>query len=146
MAGLFSQYLAIYNNENLPNEIDIAKVGSRYCQWKNKPFYIGKILPLWWNFAKFGHTGLAFLKTFSAPRQRSRNVSQLFVFLFRSWKIKNDDHGRAEATTKLTSGFRRPKLLRTLSLSLSLTHSISLALSHPHTHHLYLSLSFAYIP
>ena len=39
MARLFVQYLAIYNNENLPNDV---KFGSIFCQILNKHFKNGQ--------------------------------------------------------------------------------------------------------
>ena len=57
MALLFFQYLAFYNNENLPK---VMKYLLQFCQILNsysrngqKPF---KVLPKWRNFAKSGHT------------------------------------------------------------------------------------------
>ena len=35
MESLFVQDLAIYDNENLPNSNDIAKVGSKFCRILN---------------------------------------------------------------------------------------------------------------
>ena len=57
MLWLFFQYLAFYNNENLPK---VMKYLLQFCQILNsysrngqKPF---KVLPKWRNFAKSGHT------------------------------------------------------------------------------------------
>ena len=36
MARLCFNFLAIYNNENVPNSMTIAKVGSKDCQILNK--------------------------------------------------------------------------------------------------------------
>ena len=49
MARLFLQYLAICNNENLPNSKNIAKVGSKLC--KNTKFSL-KIFKAFLIFAK----------------------------------------------------------------------------------------------
>ena len=55
------QYLDVYNIENLPNNIKIAKVGSKFCQAPNRSSRNTKafnFLPKWQNFAKSGHTAL----------------------------------------------------------------------------------------
>ena len=54
---VFSIYLAIYCNENLPKSIQI--VPKWFENFAQKPInlkYIAKYLRKWWNFAKSGHT------------------------------------------------------------------------------------------
>ena len=53
MARLFVPNLAIYNIENLPNNIRIAKVGSKFCQILNKSL---QNRPNLWKIAKSGRT------------------------------------------------------------------------------------------
>ena len=54
---VFSIYLAIYCNENLPKSIQIVPMW--FENFAQKPInlkYIAKYLRKWWNFAKSGHT------------------------------------------------------------------------------------------
>ena len=57
MVRLFVQYLATNNNENFPNSIKNAKIGSKFCQTLEEPKSF-KFLPQWRNFTKPGHTEL----------------------------------------------------------------------------------------
>ena len=60
MDKLFSQFLAIYCNENRPNGIKISIVGLKFGQIQNKPSknYPKTLqnLPKWQNVANSGHT------------------------------------------------------------------------------------------
>ena len=79
MARLFAQYLAINNNENLPDSKTFAKLDSKLLKTPSKilPKTI-KILPLWQNFAKSGHTAGAI-----KMREQMNVVVSRYIFVNR---------------------------------------------------------------
>ena len=85
MAKSFVQYLAIFNNVNLPNS---AKVGSTFCQILNKPLINCPIRLIFLinrrNFAKSGHTD-AHLVLHTHPRQQKQ---QFPAHNWAPWELK----------------------------------------------------------
>ena len=53
MARFVLQYLALNNNELLPNSIKVAKIGSQFCQILNKPSKFAKDFYFFAKVAKF---------------------------------------------------------------------------------------------
>ena len=56
MARLFVQFMAFYNNENLPNGIFFTKYFAKYQINPDKLPKTYVSVPKWQNFAKYGHT------------------------------------------------------------------------------------------